>query len=66
MQGRVKYFNSEKGYGFISNEERDVFVHVTQCIGQELHKGDVVSYEMGQGKQGPEAKNVSVLEFSRE
>ena len=66
MQGIVKYFNSEKGYGFISNEGVDIFVHVSQIIGQTLHKGDLVSFEIGEGKKGPEATNVQVLEFSRD
>lgn len=66
MQGKVKYFNGEKGYGFISNEGIDLFVHVSQILGQSLNKGDIVSYDLGEGRKGPEAQNVQVIEFSRE
>lgn len=66
MQGKVKYFNSDKGYGFISGDTSDVFVHISQVVGQNLRKGDTVSYEMGEGKKGPEAVNVLVLEFSKD
>lgn len=59
--GTVKFFNETKGFGFITPDEggADVFVHVTGVNG-EIKDGDKVSYEMEQGKKGPNAKNVTV------
>jgi len=64
MQGKVKYFNSDKGFGFISSESADIFVHVSQVNGAEIKKGDIVSYDIQEGKKGPEATNVTVVEFN--
>ena len=64
-QGKVKWFNNAKGYGFIEPDEavdQDIFVHYS-AIEQEgyktLREGDVVSYELNVGPKGPAAQNVS-------
>jgi CspA family cold shock protein len=63
--GTVKWFNSEKGYGFISREEGpDVFVHYSaiQMNGyRTLEEGQQVEFEVGPGKKGEEAQNVRIV-----
>ena len=65
MQGKVKWFNAEKGYGFIEVEgQKDVFVHYS-AINQEgfktLKEGDVVEFDVVEGQKGPQAANVTVI-----
>ena len=61
--GTVKWFNSSKGYGFISREDGDdVFVHFKAIEGdgyKSLDEGDKVQFEVGQGPKGPQAMKVS-------
>ena len=64
QQGTVKRFNQEKGYGFIIPDEggQDLFVHYSSIEGtgfRSLEEGEKVSYEVGQGRKGPQAQNVS-------
>ncbi|TVQ66315.1 MAG: cold-shock protein [Balneolaceae bacterium] len=60
--GVVKWFNSEKGYGFISRESGDdVFVHFSEIQSdayKELNEGDNVEFSVGQGDKGLQAKEV--------
>ena len=60
--GTVKFFNAEKGYGFISREEGDdVFVHFSAIEGtgyKSLEEGQRVEFDVGPGKKGDEARNV--------
>ncbi len=63
MQGKVKWFNKEKGYGFIEREDgNDVFVHFS-AIQEEgfktLYEGDAVEFEIVDGPKGLQAANVS-------
>ncbi|HMF83846.1 MAG TPA: cold-shock protein [Acidimicrobiia bacterium] len=66
MNGTVKWFNAEKGYGFISRGEglEDVFVHYSaiQMDGyRTLDEGQRVEFDVGPGKKGEEAQNVKVV-----
>jgi cold shock protein len=65
-QGTVKWFNEEKGYGFISPEDggEDLFVHYSAISGsgfKSLDEGAKVYYEATRGKKGIQAENVSVV-----
>lgn len=59
QEGTVKFFNESKGYGFITPDDgsKDIFVHVTG-LQEDIHEGDKVVYEVGEGKKGPNAINV--------
>jgi len=64
--GTVKFFNSEKGFGFISRDDQDgdLFVHFSQIAGsgyKSLDEGQKVEFEVGPGRKGDEAQNVRVI-----
>ena len=64
--GTVKWFNAEKGYGFIAQSEGgdDVFVHFSAIEGEgykSLDEGATVEYEVEQGPKGPQARNVTLV-----
>lgn len=63
MKGTVKFFNSGKGFGFISGEDgKDYFVHKTgMAEGVTLSENDPVEFEVTQGDRGPKAINVSKI-----
>ncbi len=65
-QGKVKWFNGQKGYGFITTDEgEDVFVHYSAINGsgfRTLDQGQRVSFEVMQGPKGLQASNVSKVD----
>ena len=65
VNGTVKFFNAEKGYGFIARDGGDdVFVHFSQIEGEgyrTLQQGQTVEFEIGPGRKGDEARNVRVV-----
>lgn len=64
-QGTVKWFNAEKGYGFIArNDGPDVFVHYSAINStgyRELQEGQKVEFDVTQGQKGPQAENVVIV-----
>ena len=64
-QGTVKWFNTEKGYGFISQENGpDLFVHYSEIQGsgfRNLNEGDRVEFEITEGRKGQQASAVTIL-----
>lgn len=66
IQGTVKWFSTEKGYGFIQRESgEDVFVHYSSIKGENsfrnLNEGDRVEFEVTQGQKGLQASNVTLV-----
>ncbi|EUJ43784.1 cold-shock protein [Listeria riparia] len=62
QNGRVKWFNNEKGYGFLEMEDgEDIFIHFTAIQGdgyKSLDEGQTVTFEIVEGNRGPQAANV--------
>lgn len=65
MNGTVKWFNAEKGFGFITTEEgNDIFVHFSQINKdgfKTLEEGERVTFEVANGQKGPQAENVTTI-----
>ena len=67
--GTVKWFNSQKGFGFIAMADgRDIFVHYSDISGdgyKALKEDDAVTFEVSEGEKGPRAENVVVVSGSK-
>jgi CspA family cold shock protein len=65
MTGTVKWFNAEKGFGFITSENgEDVFAHFSQIQKdgfKSLDEGEAVSFDVVEGQKGPQAENIVTL-----
>lgn len=64
-EGVVRWFNYEKGYGFLTSEEfeSDIFLHHSEFVEEEyLHEGSTVTFDMVQGEKGLKAKNIALKE----
>ena len=65
MNGKVKWFSAEKGYGFITSEDgKDVFAHFSQINNEgfkTLSEGQEVSFELVDGQKGPQAANIEII-----
>jgi CspA family cold shock protein len=66
MKGKVKWFDSAKGYGFIQSDEgKDIFVHYTGIERdgfKALQQGQEVSFQIADGKRGPQATKVKIVD----
>ena len=63
QEGKVKFFNNSKGFGFINSEEsnEDIFVHASGLI-DDIREDDMVKFEVEQGRKGINAINVELID----
>ncbi len=66
-QGKVKWFNENRGYGFIRRETggNEIYVHYSHIAGEgfrTLSEGELVEFDISEGERGPEARNVQKIE----
>jgi CspA family cold shock protein len=65
MNGTVKWFNADKGFGFITAEDgKDIFAHYSQINSsgfKTLEEGQAVTFDVAQGQKGPQAENIVVV-----
>jgi len=63
QQGTVKFFNTEKGFGFIKDNDsnKEFFVHSSGLLGGSIKEGDTVEFELEEGKKGMSAVRVEVI-----
>ncbi|MBN2696230.1 MAG: cold shock domain-containing protein [Bacilli bacterium] len=65
MKGKVKWFNAEKGFGFITADDgKDIFAHFSQIQKdgyKSLQEGEVVEFDITEGQKGPQASNIVSL-----
>ncbi len=65
MNGTVKWFNADKGFGFITAEDgKDVFAHFSQINSdgfKTLEEGQKVTFKVAEGAKGPQAENITVI-----
>jgi len=58
-KGKVKFFNTNKGFGFITQDQgEDIFFHVSELRTETVNEGEKVEYEIGEGRKGPCAVNI--------
>ena len=63
LKGTVKFFNDEKGFGFIIDDEskKEYFVHISGLVSENLKEGDFVEFELKEGRKGLNAVSVKVI-----